>query len=124
MSKHLLGKLKEFLVSTQEINKILNSGEIESIGPRLSHRAKLLSRISEQDWQNFFDDAGNNGSREEARSLVKMITVLDRKNRDILAKQMKDTSNQLSEIKKEQEAIKKWRQMSKIKRKQIVDFLY
>jgi hypothetical protein len=124
MAKHFLVELKEFLVLTQEINKTLGSVEMEGIESRLRLRARLLDKLTAVDWQGFFNDAASNGSREEAKSLIRMITILDSKNQDLLAKRMKETSLQLSEIKKEQEAIKKWRQLSKIKRKQIVDFLY
>jgi hypothetical protein len=124
MAKHFLVELTEFLVLTQEINKTLGSVEMEGIESRLRLRARLLDKLTAVDWQGFFNDAASNGSREEAKSLIRMITILDSKNQDLLAKRMKETSLQLSEIKKEQEAIKKWRQLSKIKRKQIVDFLY
>ncbi len=116
----LHGNLSEFHAISKELSSLLIQGEAAAVFEKLKQRAAILKDLQES-------SAGvDNKSRQnlEIKTIVNSIIDLDKKNMEVMQKTLSTISDSMTDLEKEQKAIKNSRSVTMKDQKQLIDFLY
>jgi len=95
-------------------------GEAAAVFEKLKQRAAILRDLQE----NSAGVDNINGQTIEIKTIVNSIIDMDKKNMEVMQKTLNTISDSITDLEKEQKAIKNLRSVTKKDQKQLIDFLY
>ncbi len=114
------GNLIELHSISKELSSLLMKGEAAAVFKKIEQRDAILRDLQE-------NSAGvDNKSRQnlEIKTIVNSIIDMDKKNMEVMQKKLNTISDSITDLEKEQKAIKNSRSVTKKDPKQLIDFLY
>ncbi|MCH8873899.1 hypothetical protein IH824_14200 [candidate division KSB1 bacterium] len=114
------GSLIELHSISKELSSLLMKGEAAAVFEKIEQRGAILKDLQE-------NSAGvDNKSRQniEIKTIVNSIIDMDKKNMEVVQKKLNTVSDSITDLEKEQKAIKNSRSVTMKDQKQLIDFLY
>lgn len=105
---------------SRELNALLPDGETDAIFEKLKQRQEILTELQEKRT----DVDNRSRQNKELKTMVSSIIHLDKKNLEVMQKKLKTASDSITDLGKEQKAIKNLRSVTKKDQKQLIDFLH
>ncbi len=105
---------------SKELSSLLMKGEAAAVFKKIDQRGAILRDLQE-------NSAGvDNKSRQnlEIKTIVNSIIDMDKKNMEVMQKKLNTISESITDLEKEQKAIKNSRSVTMKDQKQLIDFLY
>ena len=126
MPRNVNTKLYALLALSETITAQLQNEDIEAAIAALKQREGMLEEFGTDQFKDALQSCLKPDGRisEQTRNLVKRILQLDNQNMEVIKQKIEETSDMISELAREQDAVKKLRVSSHARPKQIVDFLY
>jgi methanogenic corrinoid protein MtbC1 len=129
MKQAVQQNLNNLLDLTETIATRLNSETMDSVITLLKERREVLDCLATDEFRSALRSClqhpdQNDGNAEQTRTIIQHILQLDKQNMEVITQKIEQTSDMITELAREQEAVKKWRVIARNRPKQIVDFLY
>ena len=116
----MYGNLTELHSISKELSSLLMQGEAAAVFEKIEQRGAILKDLQEN------STGVDNKSRQnlEIKTIVNLIIDLDKKNMEVMQKKLNTVSDSITDLEKEQKAIKNSRSVTMKDQKQLIDFLY
>jgi hypothetical protein len=127
--ENLFRELNMLYKTARELSVVLEGDDWNLVIGRLKEREKLLESFKKNNLESIktLKENAQNADTKMTGNLQKIIDgilTLDKKNSQILKSRIDKTIKSISDLSKEQKAIKDLRNISKKDKKHIIDFLY
>jgi len=114
------GNLTDLHSISKELSSLLMQGKAAAVFEKLKQRAAILRDLQE----NSAGVDNKNRQNLEIKTIVNSIIDMDKKNMEVMQKKLNIISVSITDLEKEQKAIKNSRSVTMKDQKQLIDFLY